>query len=582
MRSFFKMFFASFLALVIFCVIAFFLFIAVIAALASKQKETIASKSVLTIDLGRHFSERENKNPLGVVTGEGNVPGLYDLVRMIHHAKTDSKISGIFLLANENDNGFASSEEIRRALADFKTGGKFILAHGDMMTQKAYYIASVADKIYLNPSGALDWKGFSVELLFFKNTLDRLKIQPQIFYAGKFKSATEPFRVEKMTDANRLQTSEWLGSLYNQFLLTAASARNIDTASLHAMANNGSIQNADDALRFKLVDGLKYDDEVKDEIKQRLKLGKYDKMNFASVDKYADAASFRESGSGRIGLIYAEGNIVDGTGSKNEIGGDTYISLIRRMRLDKSIKAIVFRINSGGGSALASEKIWRELSLARKEKPLVVSFGDVAASGGYYIATAGDSIFSAPNTITGSIGVFGMIPNLQGFFNDKLGVTFDGVKTSPFADNPNAFRAMTEAEKNFAQKGIERTYLQFKQRVAQGRKKDINYIDSIAQGRVWSGEAALRLGLVDKMGDLSDAVACAARMAKLSSYRLREYPESGSWLNELLDRKSKDDPETMIKEKMGDRNYEVFQQLVELNQLCGQPQARLPFQFLIH
>jgi protease IV len=581
MRSFFKMFFASLLALVIFSVICFFMSVAVIAALASKQKETIASKTVLTIDLGRHFSEKENKNPLAIVSGETDIPGLYDLVRMIHHAKKDKNIAGIYLEANENDNGFASSAEIRNALADFKSGGKFIIAYGDMMTQKAYYVASVADKIYLNPSGMLDWKGFSVDLLFFKNTLDRLKIQPQIFYAGKFKSATEPFRFEKMTPENRLQTNEWLGSLYSNFLQTASSARNIDTASLHAMANNGSIQNADDALNYKLVDGLKYDDQVKDVIKQKLKIGKYDKMNFAGPGKYADAGGFHESGSTRIALIYAEGNIVDGNGGRDDIGGDRFVGLIRRVRLDKSIKAIVFRINSGGGSALASEKIWRELSLAKKEKPLVISFGDVAASGGYYIATAGDSIFALPNTITGSIGVFGVIPNLQGFFNDKLGVTFDGVKTAPYADGPNAFRPMTLAEKNFAQRGIDRTYLQFKTRVAQGRKKDINYIDSIAQGRVWSGEAALKLGLVDKMGNLSDAIACAARMAKTDSYRLREMPESGSWLNEIFDRKAKD-PETMIKTKLGDRNYQVFQQLVELNELCGKPQARLPFQFIIH
>jgi protease-4 len=574
------MFFASFLALVIFSVICFFLFIAVVGALASREKETIASKTVLTIDLGQHFAEKENKSPLAVVSGEGDIPGLYDVVRMIHAAKDDSHIAGIYLTANENGNGFAASEEIRNALIDFKKSRKFIIAHGDIMTQKAYYVANVADKIYLNPAGSLDWKGFSVQLLFFKNTLDRLKIQPQIFYAGKFKSATEPFRTDKMTAENRLQTSEWLGDLYTQFLVKTSEVRKIDTATLHALANTSQIHNAQDAVNNKLVDGVKYDDEVKDEIKQRLGLGKYDKMHLAGLSKYKDAKNFHQSGSSRIALIYAEGNIVDGDGSKDEIGGDSFVALIRKMRLDKNIKAIVFRINSGGGSALASEKIWRELALAKKDKPVVVSFGDVAASGGYYIATAADSIFAQPNTITGSIGVFGLIPNMQGFFNDKLGVTFDAVKTSPSADGPNTFRPMTEAEKQMAQREVDRIYLQFKQRVAEGRKKDIVYIDSIAQGRVWSGIKGLQLGLVDRIGSLNDAIACAARMAKLDTYRLRELPASGSWLDEILDRKTKD-PEVMLKAKIGERNYQVYRELLELNQLCGKTQARLPFQFII-
>jgi protease-4 len=574
------MFFASLLAIVIFSVICFFLFIAVVGAIASKEKPAIAKNSVLTIDLGQQFSERENKSAMAVLSGEADVPGLYDVVRLIHAAKDDAHIAGIYLIANENSNGFAASEEIRNALIDFKRSRKFIIAHGDIMTQKAYYVANVADKIYINPAGSLDWKGFSVQLLFFKNTLDRLKIQPQIFYAGKFKSATEPFRTEKMTPENRMQTSEWLGDLYNHFLVKTAEVRKIDTATLHGLANNNTIQNAQDAVTNKLIDGVKYDDEVKDEIKQKLGIGKHDKLHFAPLSKYVDAKSFRQSGSNRIALIYAEGNIIDGEGTKDDIGGDKYVALIRKMRLDKTIKAIVFRINSGGGSALASEKIWRELAMAKKDKPVVVSFGDVAASGGYYIATAADSIFAQPNTITGSIGVFGLIPNMEGFFNDKLGITFDAVKTSPSADGPNTFRPMTEAEKQMAQREVDRIYLQFKQRVAEGRKKDLAYVDSIAQGRVWSGVKGVELGLVDRIGSLNDAVICAARMAKLDTYRLREIPATESWLDEFLDRKSKD-PEVMLKAKIGERNYQVYRELVELNQLCGKTQARLPFQFII-
>lgn len=577
------MFFASFLAILVFGIIGIFLFFAAIASIASfsnKDETEIADKTVLRLDLSQHFAEQEQKDPFSVVSGSSDAPGLYDVVRLIRHAAEDKKIAGIYIVANENVNGFAASEEIRMALTEFKRSKKFIISHGDMVSQKAFYIASVADKLYASPAGFVEWKGLAVELMFFKGALDRLNIKPQIFYAGKFKSATEPFRAKEMTPENKLQTSEWLGAIYSHFLQKASEARGIDTAILHALANAGSIQDAKDAFNNKLIDGLKYDDEVRDEIKKRLGLEKYDKLNLTPIDKYADAGGYKQTGSNRIALIYAEGNIIDGKGSKDNIASDDYIRMIRKARLDKSIKAIVLRINSGGGSALASENIWRELALAKTEKPLVVSFGDVAASGGYYIATAADSIFALPNTITGSIGVFGMVPNMAGFFNDKLGVTFDGVKTSTYADAPTLSRPMTEAEKAFAQRGVDRIYLQFKQRVAQGRKKDMAYIDSIAQGRVWSGQDGVRLGLVDKLGSLSDAVQCAARMAKVDGYRLREFPESGSWLDDLFN-KSSATPAAQLKSTLGEEAYQTYQQLIEIKQLCGTTQARLPFQFVI-
>jgi protease-4 len=299
-----------------------------------------------------------------------------------------------------------------------------------------------------------------------------------------------------------------------------------------------------------------------------------------TINKYAEAVSIRQSGKDRIALIYAEGNIVDGEGDDENIASANYIRMIRKARLDKNIKAIVLRINSGGGSALASENIWRELTLAKAEKPLVVSFGDVAASGGYYIAAAADSIFAQPNTITGSIGVFGIIPNMQGFFNNKLGVTFDGVKTAEHADG-GVYRPMTEAEKKFAQEGVDRIYMQFKQRVAQGRKMDINMVDSLAQGRVWSGYDALRLRLVDKLGGLQDAINCAARLAKTSGYRLREFPEKKSFLDELLG-KTTSEPTAKLKEQVGEENYKLYKELVQIRQMTGNTQARLPFQFFIH
>ncbi|HET9824708.1 MAG TPA: signal peptide peptidase SppA, partial [Chitinophagaceae bacterium] len=498
MSSFFKIFFATLLALVIFTLIVFFVIIGWVAALTSKEKPRIESKSVLVLDLGVNFKEQEVESPLSTFSSsdEMDVPGLYDVVRLIRKAKDDKNIKGIYLIADNDPNGFASSEEIRNALMEFKTSKKFIIAHGDVISQKAYHVANVANKFYLNPTGILQWVGFNVDYIFLKGTLDKLEIQPQIFYAGKFKSATEPFRTDRMTPENKLQTTVWLNDLYNHFLLAASSSRNVDTATLHQLANDGKIQTAQDALDNKLIDGLKYDDQVKDEIKSKLGLGKSDKIDFVSINKYAKAGGFKKTGKENIALIYAEGDIVDG-GSNQQglIASENYMKLIRKARLDKSIKAIVFRVNSGGGSALASENIWRELSLAKREKPVVVSFGDVAASGGYYISCAADSIFAEPNTITGSIGVFGIIPNMEAFFKNKLGVTFDGVKTAPYAD-VGIFHPLNDVEKKMIQRSIEITYSQFKKRVADGRRKDTAYVDSIAQGRVWSGDDAIRIGLI--------------------------------------------------------------------------------------
>ena len=581
MRSFFKIFFASLLSLVVFFLISFFVLIALAGSLAQKEKEKISDKSVLLLDLSQHFSERPQQDPLSAVMGEEDVPGLYDVVRIIRHAKEDKNISGIYIVANSNGNGFAASDELRNALLDFKTSKKFVIAHGDLMSQNAYFVASVADRVYANPVGAVDWSGFSSELFFVKGTLDKLNIQPQIFFAGKFKSATEPFRTDKMSPENKEQTIEWLGDLYRYFLLRTAEARKLDTATLHRLAVTGAIQQPQHALQNKLVDGLKYDDQIKDEIKQHLKLGKYDKLNFVPIGRYGDAVNFAATGSGRIAVIYAEGNIVDGEGSTDNIGSERFRQIIRRVRLDKSIKAIVLRVNSGGGSALASENIWRELSLAKQDKPVVVSFGDVAASGGYYIGCGADSIFASRNTITGSIGVFGVIPNMQGFFKDKLGVTFDVVKTAPFADAGAVYRPLTEAEKGFIQQSVEQTYLQFKQRVAQGRKRDMAYVDSVAQGRVWSGDDAVRLGLVDKIGGLQDAINSAARLAKLDDYRLREYPQKENWINNLLN-KNTPTPQAMLKKELGAENFRVYQQLQQVQQMVGTVQARLPFDFFIH
>jgi protease IV len=583
MSSFFKMFFASLLSIIVFCLVGIFLLLAVVSQFTSKEKPDVAKNSVLMLDLGQHFKEQhESQPPFNALSQEGEAPGLFDVVRLIQHAKTDDNIAGIYIKAENNANSFASSNEIRNAILDFKKSKKFVLAQGDVMSQQAYFIASAADKVYVNPAGQLDWSGYSVTLPFLKGMLDKLEIKAQIFYAGKFKSATEIFRVDKMTPENRLQTLEWLGDMYRYFLVQSGKSRGIDTATLHGLANNAAIQTPQDAVAHKLIDGVKYDDQVKDEIKRKLGIGKYDKMNLLPMNSYNESVSLRKTGSNRIAVIYAEGDIVDGMGSNNNIGGDNFRNIIRKVRLDKSVKAIVLRVNSGGGSALASENIWRELHLAKEDgKPVVVSFGDVAASGGYYISCGADSIFANPNTITGSIGVFGIIPNMESFFKDKLGVTFDGVKTAPYADAGSVYRPLNETEQRLVQAGVDRTYLQFKQRVAQGRKKDVAYIDSIAQGRVWSGEDALQLGLVDKLGNLQDAINCASRMSKLQDYGIKEYPERQSWINEFINKK-KSEPEAMVKQQVGEENFRIYQQLIRIKQMTGSVQARLPFDFITH
>ena len=584
MKSFFKIFFASLLALLVFSVISFFLLIGFVSGLASTDKANTGNKAVLVIDLNTLYPEIPVKNPLPSFGGEEryDVPSLYDVVRLINKAKADSAVKGIYLKVGGNRNGFGASEEIRNALVDFQTSRKFIYAYADVIPQRAYHVANVADRIYCNPKGGVDWRGFAAQLAFLKGTLEKLEIEPQIFYAGKFKSATEPFRETKMTDANRLQTTELVYDLYNHFLMTTAAKRKIDTATLKRYADQDLIRFASDAYRYKLVDGLKYDDEVQDEMKERLKIDKQTKLNLVSISKYAAAVDFRQSGSDKIAIIYASGDIVDGRGDKGQIGSETYRNLIRRVRMDKTIKALVIRVNSGGGSAMASENIWREVTLVRKEKPVVISFGDVAASGGYYMACDSDSIFAEPNTITGSIGVFSLLPNMQNFFNNKLGVTFDGVKTSENADAFTITRPLTPTQKQYIQNEVDSIYHYFKTRVAEGRKKTIDYVDSIGQGRVWSGTRALQLGLIDRLGGLSEAVASAANLAKVKEYRLREYPDPPGLFDNFFDDFQQDAKNAAIEKDLGVEGMRTYSTLKKVKQLLGITQTRIPFDIVIN
>lgn len=580
MKGFFKTFFASLLALIIFTVIGILVLIGFIVSATSADKPVVGSRAVLVLDLSNKFKEQAVDNPLAILMNEADndVPSLYDMVRMLKHAQTDSSVKGIYILCGSNNNGFAASEELRKALLSFKASGKFIVAYGEAISQKGYYVGNTADKLYCHPLGGVEWAGFSSNLLFLKGMLDKLEIQPQIFYAGKFKSATEPLRETQMTDANRLQTSVWLGDLYNRFLESTAATRKLDTAKLRNLAITGKIQTAYDALTNGLVDGLKYDDEVKKEVLGRLHLGERDKINFVTFGDYAKAVDFKQaSGEDKIAVIYADGDIVSGNGGNDQVGSDAFRSLIRKVRLDKNVKALVLRVNSPGGSSLASDVIWREISLTRKEKPVIVSMGDVAASGGYYISCNADSVFANANTITGSIGVFSIVPNFQSFFKNKLGITFDAVRTAPFADMGNSGRPLNETEKRFFQAATDSIYHTFKSRVADGRKKDIVYIDSIAQGRVWTGKRATDVGLVDRIGTMQDAMDCAARMARLKEYRVREYPEKKNIVEQILSNYKKSIKKDLVKEEIGESQMRLIREIKQVKEMIGVPQARMPF-----
>lgn len=582
MNNFFRTFFAALLALVVFALIMLTVVIGTISGIKSSKQSVTGEKAVLVVDLSQHFSEVEQPNPVSAISGDrSSPPSLYDMIRLIRHAKNNAAVQGIFIKCGNNANDFSSSLEIRNAITDFRSSGKFVIAFADAIPQKAYYVATAADKVYCAPTGGIDWHGFAMTLPFIKGTLEKLEIEPQIFYAGKFKSATEPLREKHMTDANKLQSTELLHDIYAQFLSAISASRKIDTATLHRYADSNAVQFAHAALSKKMIDGLKYDDEVKDEIRKLIGIDKEAKINFVSAARYADAEDFYESGNEKIAVIYAEGNIIDGTGDRDRIGGETYRNHIRRARMDKSIKAIVLRINSGGGSASASEQMWREVELAKKVKPVIVSFGDVAASGGYYMACGATSIYAQPNTITGSIGVFGVLPNMEKFFNNKLGVTFDDVSTSPDAGMMTVTKPLSPSQRVYVQNAIDTIYNQFKTRVASGRKKSMQFIDSIAQGRVWSGSRAVELGLVDHLGGIEDAIKAAASEAKIKTYRLREYPGKQTLFQMIFGDDSESKKETMIKNELGEEGYKTYSAIRNIKQNVGIAQAKMPFEIII-
>lgn len=588
MKEFFKMFFASFLAMAVAGIVIFGLFVGILVNASkaiTENQNKITSGDVLTIDLSNRIKENGLTNPFAMLSKSSSYDaGLYDITKALNRASKDNSIKGLLIKLSPSPNGWATLQQLRAAITGFKASGKFVYAYGENVTQGAYFVATAADSIYLNPAGDVELKGFATTLAFFKNALDKLELQPEIFYAGKFKSATEPFRADKMSDPNRQQVTEMQASMWNEYLKAASQYMHTTPGAVHKLAVEGAIQFPADALNNKMVAGLYYWDQVESVIKQKTGRKADATIKYISIDDYAGQARLDERTSdNRIAVLIAEGEIVDGEQTGNgQIASQTFCEQIRKVAKDDKIKAVVLRVNSPGGSALASEVILRELSLLKQKKHLIVSMGDYAASGGYYISSNADSIIAMPNTITGSIGVFGMMFSIDKLMKNKLGVTFDGVKNAPYADLPTATRPLTPEEGKRMQNSVDTIYSIFKNHVVQGRKLSQADVDSIAQGRVWTGTDALKIHLVDRLGTLNDAIASAASMARVNDYRVVIYPEPEDKLSMLLRRvKDRTDTRAAIKqameEEMGSEEYQWYQKLQSLRKMNGKALMLMPF-----
>jgi len=590
MKQFFGAFFGSCLGILITGVVITLIVIASVASMFSDainmKKDngyTAKENTVLKINLDGDIKERSIENPFGDVDLGPFMPketlGIGDIIESLKFAKTDKNIKGIYLEVSNPVAGFATLEEVRNALLDFKKSGKFIYTYSEGYSQKAYYLATTADKLYLNPEGGLEIKGLSSQMMFFKKMLEKTGVEVQIFRHGKFKSAIEPFMLDKMSEANRAQVETYLGSLWNHMVNGMAKSRGMTSKDINDMANNLLIRSPQDAVKYKLVDELKYEDEVFSAIKKNIQIAETDKITFASLTDYTEANTNTKLSKNKIAVIYAVGEIESGEGDDEKIGSERIAKAIKDARLDKDVKAIVLRVNSPGGSALASDVIWRETVLAQKAKPFIVSMGDVAASGGYYISCAADRIFAQPNTITGSIGVFGMIPNAQKALSEKLGITIDTVNTNKHSDVGTILRGATPVEYEYIQQSVEHIYDVFITKVATGRKTTKNNIDSIGQGRVWSGADAIKINLVDELGGINDAIAYAAKQAKVSDYKLLELPKQKDPLQELLGNTKEEMETRSMKSNLGE-TYLYVKQIKNVLQMKG-VQARLPYEMII-
>jgi protease IV len=546
MGQFFKIFFASFLAFIAFFFIGFLILIGIGVSSSSSEKPLLENNSVLILDAGSAIKEQTNANQFSFAGATEEHDGLQSVKDAINYAKTDDKIKGIYIKLGMASNGWATLLDIRKSLLDFKTSKKFVYAYGDYSDQKSLYLASAADSIFVNPIGAVELKGLAATGTFYKKALDKLEVEPVVFYCGKFKGASEPFRLDKYSEPNKQQIGDLLKDFYAEFVTALSIKSGRDTASISILANQLKIEKPQDAVTEKIIDGVKQEHEFLALLRSKLGTAANKKIQSMPIGEYASTIEIAESSNYKIAVLYADGEIVDGEGDGEQVATKPMVKEIRKLINKQDIKAVVLRINSPGGSALASENMYQELMELRKKKPIVISMGDVAASGGYYLSCAGDSIFAQPNTVTGSIGVVGMILNFEKLMENKLGITTDVVKTNEHADFPTVTRKMTPLEIEYMQKNTDRIYAVFKQRVMDARHVNQSFVDSIAQGHVYSGTRAKQIGLVDGIGGLDRAMKSAAALAKLTDYKPVYYPAK------------KDGGEEMIKKLFGKKNNDVI------------------------
>jgi protease-4 len=570
---------ATILGLFIFTFLGFFMFAGIIAAAGQEEKPTVSDSSVMTLKLSGVLQERTIDDPFEEIFSDYAVRAhsLQDILSSIKSAKEDSKIAGIYLNPQFLAGGYASLQEIKDALEDFKTSGKFIYGYGEYLSEGDYYLMSTADSIILNPEGSLEFNGLSINITFWKGMFDKLGIEPQIFRVGEFKSYVEPFQQKQMSEANRLQLTSLLNSIHGNYLENVAENRPVPFAELKEISDQMKIQLPEDAVTMKLIDRLGYKDEVMQMIMNEVGEKDLDDVNFISYKSYEKTISSDYS-SNKVAVIVAQGDIVMAGDANTSIIGSKIASEIRKARESSSIKAIVLRVNSPGGSLTASDIIWREVEKTKGVKPIIASMSDVAASGGYYISMLCDTIVAQPNTITGSIGIFGMLFNLDPFLSDKIGITHDVVTTGEYSDIMTVTRDLSEYERSIIQKGVNKGYQTFITKVAEGRGMSIEDVKKVASGRVWSGLQAKENGLVDVLGSFDDAILLAAEKAGIADdFRVTVYPRQQPFMQELLGKLTEE-----VKVRFEDPSLKMvkpyIQEIEKLNNMQG-IQARLPFEW---
>ena len=583
MKQFFKFMFASCLGSALMLIILFIILLWTIGS-SSQNTVTVKPKSVLYMDLSYNIPERTSNDNLSSVLGSlqnknADMSGMNDIIANIDYAKNDPNISGIFLEMSSVGTSPANIEEIRNHIISFRESGKFVITYSETMAQNAYYLATAGNEIYINPDGMLDIHGMASQIMFFKHLLDKLDIEIQIIRGpnNKFKSAVEPYFLDKMSDASREQMEKLLNSIWFKIVSDINVSRGISIQRINELADNLALTfDAGVALDEGFVDGLAYRDEIIARIKDLAGIEKSGKINVVTNSQYASARPEPKAKADKIAVIYANGQIIDGDGDDATIGSTTLSKAIREARENKKVKAIVMRVNSPGGSALASEVIRREVELAKAEKPFIISMGNYAASGGYWISSEGDYIFADPTTLTGSIGVFGTFPNAKKFLNETVGLTFDVAKTNKNADFGSITEPLTDYQKAMLQKYVGKTYNDFTALVARTRGLRQSYVDSIGQGRVWTGADALELGLVDELGGLDKAIEYAANKANLTDYSIKNYPKQQDLMETLLSG-SLTEPYTksLIRKRLGN-NYTYIETFENVSRLNG-IQALMPF-----